>query len=146
MRITAVLVLFLFALAGTSSADETIADWKNGWADESYVTTAKMTSDAEVRIRVVECPDSGNGLVVWKVSGNADAPGSVSTPVKRWDNITKGQILKVKLTGDDVIKVSSVPVAFAKCAGLERRDGYHLMTLNRMGQVWKLEIKVVSKF
>ena len=123
------------------AVDETIASWAPNRANNFYQTSTKMTAGAEVRVRVVSCPkDRGNGIVLWRTNGDR------STQVKRWDGIDAGQILKWTVDDDSVISISTIPVVFAACKGVDAKDGYHRLTLETGGRVWVLDVKIVNRF
>lgn len=146
MTLLRVAALFSILIPAVVNGADTVAEWVNGPGDNSYGTTGKMSTKSEVRIRVVECPTgNGNGLVIWKTDiRNANNVGM--REIKRWDGITRGQILKHTLTEDKFISVSTIPVSFAKCSGLESKDGAHTMVLKRGASTWKFEIKVINEF
>jgi hypothetical protein len=121
--------------------DETIAKWKPNPSNNFYQTTTKMTKGAEVRIKVVSCPDGrANGIVLWHTNG------ARSTQLKRWDELAAGQILKTKLSDDIVISISTIPVLYAACKGVAHKGSFHQLTLETGGKTWVLDVKVVSTF
>ncbi len=140
--VTMVAIVFLLTAAEAIAQDVSVAEWTKMGGDRILTTTAKMTKGAEVRIKVVECPGGNvNGIVIWNTIGNRQVG-----PIKRWNEITPGQILKFTLPDDQVISLTTLPVDYAIIAGLDRMGTFHRITLERGGMKWVLDVKVVSPF
>ncbi len=107
-----------------------------------YATTEELPAGAEVRIRVVRCPDKAAAAVRHFIGGPVFSTGVV----KEFSGLAADQALACTL--GDKMRVgitASVGGEPAACKGLEQKDGADLLKYAAGDQELVLEVEIVRK-
>jgi hypothetical protein len=153
MRAVIAIIWVGFAVSAVGSAAQTIAKWEEQpfFARKPgekvpppafFATTKALPAGAEVRIKVVQCPKDAL-LEVHRFIG-----GPVfSTASKSYADLSTNETVTHKLDKEMRVAITtSVNGERGRCKGIDRKDGYDVLTysFDKLGDL-VIEVDVVGK-
>ena len=137
------LSLFAYMAHDAPAADRLSKAWvENNTSNKIiYATVDEMPAGAEVRIRVAAAGTGAAPVVLLDYHDNGPSPH-----IKKFDNVSKGQVIKLRLDRKMRIGILVGTPASATCAGAEDKGSYHLLKYD-FGDLGKYELdtKVIGQ-